>query len=369
MMEHLYAAATYIIYFGSGLTFMMAVEQLASRNRNKINYISAGMLACNSIINLGAGVFAGGMHINHPWATFLFLTSVFLTGPLNLFYYTALMNPGEQIPARIKGHLVPPMIVFVFEVVFQARPAAEKSEILSRLFDPGSMHAIKVAICAGSILVIAYLLYLTRETVSVWKSDRIRTETRIIVGLSVAAVAVVVFFLSGFLSGLKELILVGGLSLAGIHIFIFLAHSRHPEFFQLLKKEIREKKYRTSMLRGMDTAALNAQLTALMEEGLYRDYDLTLNSLAGRLEITPHQLSEFLNEKKRVNFANYINYYRIEEAKKLLVEDQERSIISVCFHVGFNSKSAFNNAFRKLTGVNPKDFRSQSMNKASGSSR
>jgi AraC-like DNA-binding protein len=362
-MEQLHTALTCVIYFGAGLTFMMAVEQLASHDRNRINYISAAMLFSNSVIILGAGLFANDVQYAYPISTALFMTSVYLTGPLNLFYYTALMDPQKEIPPRIKGHLIFPLVALISELLFQIKPDEEKRRILVDVFTPGSFHVIKIGVCIGAALVTGYLAYLTRETVSVWKSSRIRTETRIVVGLSVAAIAAVVFFLTGFLSGLKLLFIVSGLLLTGIHAFIFLAHGRHPEFFQLLKREIREKKYRNSMLRGMDTDALNGQLIALMtDECLYRDYDLSLNALAERLGITPHQLSQFLNERLKMNFSNYVNSFRVVEAKKLLSEDPSRSVISICFHVGFNSKSAFNKAFRKFTGVNPREIRHTSGN-------
>ena len=363
-MGQLYSIITHLVYCGAGLTFMMAIEQLAGRGRNRINYISAGMLACNSIITLGAANFAGGVQLEYPASTTLFVTSVFLTGPLNLFYYKALMEPQKQIPARLKGHMVPPLVVFLFETVFLLQPQDDKLRVMAALFAPAPFYPLKAGICIGACMAIAYLVYLTRETVSVWNNVSARAETRIVVGLSVAAIATVLIFLAGFIADIKELFLVAGVMLTAIHAFIFIAHGRHPEFFQLLKREIREKKYRTSMLKGMDTDALQEQIMALMaDECLYRDYDLSLNTLAERLDLTPHQLSQFLNEKLGMNFSNFINSFRISEASRLLAEDPGRSVISVCFYVGFNSKSAFNNAFRKFTGTNPKELRRNSGNR------
>ncbi len=339
----------------------MAVEQLASRDRNRINYISAAMLFCNAIITFGAGFFANSVQIAYPMTTLLFVTSVYLTGPLNLFYYTALMDPQKLIPAKLAWHLVPPLAAFIGEIVFHLKSDGQKAVLLAGLFSSGSMHPIKPGVIAGAVLAIAYLAYLTRETITVWNSEKIRTETRIVVGLSVAAIATVLLFLAGFIADVKHLYLAAGITLTAIHSFIFIAHSRHPEFFQLLKREIREKKYRTSMLKGMDTDALHAQLMALMtDECLYRDYDLSLTVLAERLDLTQHQLSQFLNEKLGMNFSNFINSFRVAEAQKLISEDPSRSVISICFYVGFNSKSAFNNAFRKFTGTNPKEIRRNS---------
>ena len=93
------------------------------------------------------------------------------------------------------------------------------------------------------------------------------------------------------------------------------------------------------------------------DEKLFCDEDLTLNRMADILSLTPHQVSEFLNNVLETNFNSFINSYRIDEAKQLLMEDSERSILSVAYSVGFNSKSVFYNAFTKVTGTSPTKFR------------
>jgi YesN/AraC family two-component response regulator len=73
--------------------------------------------------------------------------------------------------------------------------------------------------------------------------------------------------------------------------------------------------------------------------------------------ISTHQLSQLINEQSKTDFRNYVNSFRIDEAKTLLILEPERSIISICFHVGFNSKAAFNKAFKKVVGCSPGEFR------------
>jgi AraC-like DNA-binding protein len=75
------------------------------------------------------------------------------------------------------------------------------------------------------------------------------------------------------------------------------------------------------------------------------------------LSITTHQLSEFLNKQMHISFNYYINRYRVEEAIDLLQEQPERSITSICFSVGFNSKSAFYEAFAKFVCISPAKYR------------
>jgi len=102
------------------------------------------------------------------------------------------------------------------------------------------------------------------------------------------------------------------------------------------------------------------KLSYLMEvEKLYREESISLQSLADKLAITPHQLSQLLNEKLNSTFPDYINNYRIEEARELLVDPAwaDRKVISIAFEVGYNTKAAFYNVFKKCTGMAPIEYR------------
>ena len=91
----------------------------------------------------------------------------------------------------------------------------------------------------------------------------------------------------------------------------------------------------------------------------YREPEISLQSLAEKLSITSHQLSQILNEKLNRNFSDFINYYRIEEAKAILLkpESDQQKITTVAFDVGFNTTVAFYNAFKKYTNMTPSQFR------------
>ena len=71
------------------------------------------------------------------------------------------------------------------------------------------------------------------------------------------------------------------------------------------------------------------------------------------------RLSELINRAFNQNFFDFINSYRIEEAKKMLTydSDERRTVLEVLYDSGFNSKSAFNNAFKRNTGITPTEYR------------
>ncbi|MCW7498598.1 helix-turn-helix domain-containing protein, partial [Leptospira levettii] len=82
-------------------------------------------------------------------------------------------------------------------------------------------------------------------------------------------------------------------------------------------------------------------------EHLYTNEELTLQTLASRLDLDSHQLYEILNNNLGIGFRNYINEFRLETAAKLLKENPGMTIISIIYASGFNSKSAFHTLFQK----------------------
>jgi YesN/AraC family two-component response regulator len=63
------------------------------------------------------------------------------------------------------------------------------------------------------------------------------------------------------------------------------------------------------------------------------------------------------NQGRGINFFDYVNGWRITDAKRLLLQDARQSVLGVGFEVGFNAKSTFNAAFRKHAGMTPSDWR------------
>ena len=153
---------------------------------------------------------------------------------------------------------------------------------------------------------------------------------------------------------MKIMILVMNLFL----IFFYYLERRYDSFFDLIRKDIRELKYKKSTIKGINTNAILARIKELMElDHIYRNENISLKDLSCILNITPHQLSEILNKELKMNFKTFINSYRIEEVKKRLIENNNTGIIHIAYQCGFNSKSVFNADFYKNTGMTPTEFR------------
>ncbi len=93
----------------------------------------------------------------------------------------------------------------------------------------------------------------------------------------------------------------------------------------------------------------------------YLDSSLTLEKLGEEVKMGTSSLSKLINENFKGNFSDYINQLRVEEAKKALLnaEFNNYTIVAIGLECGFNSKSTFYNAFGKITGKTPSQFRKQ----------
>jgi len=126
------------------------------------------------------------------------------------------------------------------------------------------------------------------------------------------------------------------------------------------RKRREKKKYSTTVIDRERRDEALAELELLMnEEKLFLDPDLNLRMLSGQLRIHSNYLSRIINEEFGVNFNDYINRHRIEEACRMLrrPENSKKNITEIMYQCGFYSKSTFNTAFKKITGTTPSRYR------------
>ncbi|MCS3795627.1 helix-turn-helix domain-containing protein [Niastella sp. OAS944] len=100
-------------------------------------------------------------------------------------------------------------------------------------------------------------------------------------------------------------------------------------------------------------------IVLMEEEKLYQEAELTLQQVAGKLQVPAYQVSQALNEGMMKSFYEVVNNYRVEDAKRLLLDEKSsnHTILSIGFEAGFNSKTTFNTVFKKFTGLTPTEFR------------
>jgi AraC-like DNA-binding protein len=118
--------------------------------------------------------------------------------------------------------------------------------------------------------------------------------------------------------------------------------------------------YAVTTLSRIDREKAVAEISRLFEqEKIYQDENLSLARLAELTQLSAHQVSELVNTEFEVGFSRLVRQYRVEAAKKMLMDEPRASVLSVGLSVGFSSQSNFYVAFKEITGVVPGQFRKQ----------
>jgi AraC-like DNA-binding protein len=126
------------------------------------------------------------------------------------------------------------------------------------------------------------------------------------------------------------------------------------------EKEAEKIDERKTLLAEKDLEKLKTKLQDLMQnDKIYLEPNLTLNDLSRKLGVNSSVLSYAINNGFGVNFNDFVNEFRIAEVKEKLKTDADSTLLNVAFDCGFNSKATFNRAFKKFTGVSPKEFQSE----------
>ncbi len=135
---------------------------------------------------------------------------------------------------------------------------------------------------------------------------------------------------------------------------------RRDQRLQRQKAKLREAERRLGE-RGKKSGGgdcLSRALLFMRSGRAHLDHELTLKDLAAKIGTNAHSLSRALNAELGMNFSDFVNHFRIEEAMRIMSGDDrdDWDVIDVCFETGFNSLSSFYRVFKMHTGMTPAEF-------------
>ncbi len=203
--------------------------------------------------------------------------------------------------------------------------------------------------CAAWLAVLAHRLRAQRR--------RFRLERGVFVAHALIALLVLLVGLASPWIGLHAFrvtyaILIGAGLFAALYLLL-----RFPDLPARAAEAVATA-YAVSTLTRVDREAALLRLRRVMEEDkAWLDENLSLAALAARVGLTPHQLSELINTQFDHGFARYVRGYRVEAARRMLLDEPTASVLSVGLAVGFTSQSTFYAAFREITGQVPGRYR------------
>lgn len=309
-----------------------------------------------------------GYAMKYKWMNGWVEGFTFLYGPLLFFYINVLEK--NKMPARYRLHLIPFIVYFLTFIPLLASNIGLSSpswkSFLNRSFWNMAMMASYILQIAGvtaySILFYTHLrkdfLLLNKfaSKEELIKHQWLKKITFFYAGFSLSFVSYFILAWTGVLKPEYDYMVSFGMS-AFIYMVGYIGF-RQPEIFnlQIPRKEQRYEK--SSLKQDMMKAHLEKLLAVMENEKPFLNSELKIQNLAMMISVSSHHLSQIINDGLKQNYADFINSYRINEAKRLLLDPEyEEKILSVAFDVGYNNKVTFNAAFKKLTGMAPTQFK------------
>ncbi|MEO1262920.1 MAG: helix-turn-helix domain-containing protein [Bacteroidota bacterium] len=376
MKSHLDILDFFIIN-GTFVGFLLGVVLLFIKGqKNWANRFLGLLVIAFALYTLPAFIDSFGLLGAFPHLIRIHVLSGYLVGPLIYFYVKASTTQQFQYRPIYLLHLVPFLLDAVYHFPFFFQSGAAKlqfySDVRSGDIDvafhlPILLKAFHASIYFGISVyaVFQYKKHLENEASTIDK-DFHRWLLFFSSVLLVPLLSTLLFLFSGFEISSHYLIVFGfflflvAVLIAALikpRIFHVFPHPMPQESSVVQKEEI---KYKTSNLQEPQKEKLAKKLLSLFaEEKPYLEAELTLSELAGRLSISPNHLSQIINEKIGQKFLDFVNQYRVEEAKRLLADEKmsHLTILSIAYDAGFNSKTAFYSAFKKQTGSSPSKYR------------
>jgi AraC-like DNA-binding protein len=156
----------------------------------------------------------------------------------------------------------------------------------------------------------------------------------------------ILIFINGlYYKGVRQPEVFSGISSMDVHSF------NKPKYHYSDLSEESADQYLMHLLEYMDKAKP------------FLKAELTLDMIATETGIPTRAISQIINEKLRKNFFDFVNGYRVERAKELLVSNENLRVSEIMYDCGFDSKSTFNQVFKKFASQTPSEYRKTSKSK------
>jgi len=322
---------------------------------------------------------------------FLFLWSTFWVEEIMGLTYIDSLNSIPLISLRFSQFLTP--IVFYFSIVYYTNPEFKfkqmdfKYVILPIIFLFGlivqqtNKEDVLILIILNALMIVQALYFTLfsyikikhhKKRVQLFSSNTSEIDLDWLENIIVALVVLSIFIgLYNMLFRSTNLNIFA--NLVSVVIIFFVAYNalKQKEIFllnenqrNLIIETVQEVNIeKQKVIPDNDLEKLKLELSQLMDHKQpFLDAELSLKRLAELINITPHQLSYVINEGFNENFFLFVNRYRVEKVKELLLDNEKNhlSIMGIAFESGFNSKTSFNTTFKKISSQTPSEFKKSS---------
>ena len=369
-----------IILFGAAQGLFLAVYLFTKPQNRDANKWLALLLTVISLHLIEYAADIAGVTLQYPIFIAITYPLLFCVGPFYYIYCRYLLDKNYRTNFKSALHFLPSLIVLLLMLPFYSMANETKINFITGLSTNGVMKIPTgqlVFMGAHVIQTVAYIFAAYKfigkkeEELKTFSSDvfvfkKLRWLNAFSLYFSIYfllyfILVVLLTFINSFQIQIDYILLL--ITSLSIYAIGYSAIS-NPEIFKAIPEfelqSFEDKETPVSESRNSNQfPELKEKLLQYMDSNKpYLKSDLKISELADSLTVPYYQLSQLINDEFLVNFYDFINKYRVEEAKKLLIEDRNNyKILAIAYEVGFNSKATFNRVFKKFTGLTPSEFK------------
>src|SRR6056297_491754 len=315
-------------------------------------------------------IYPGLAGLHHPLPLF--------HGPFLYLYVLFSLRTDQRFSSIHYFHFLPPFAFYVYMIPFFFFYSAEEKALINSgqiddysVFITFSLIAFLISgvgYAAASYRLLSRYKDVARENFAYRHSIDLVWLKNFIIGMGLIFGAAILLAVLQEWIGLRFgfntdiifysliILFIFYLGYSGImHQGIFSSNSEHVQ----LVESKNSGEYRNSGLKEEDALLYHGRLKELMEiKKPHLEPKLSLVALAEYLDISPNYLSQIINQYEGKNFYDFVNQYRVEEFKERAKnpENSKFSLLAIAYDSGFNSKSSFNEVFKKNVGKTPSQY-------------
>ncbi len=306
--------------------------------------------------------------INHtPYVVAILAGCLLLEGPVLFFYLRSLSKKIEVLRWRHLIHLVPAILAVAIIITFNLNSVD---------WQPATPVGGAEKFARSLIWAMVKLLPFIYVIASVWAEYKLREDLKqVYSSISITELKLADVVLLGFcvhwlwsllayaLEGFVNPTISDQLGILDNYLTVALVNGLFV--FGLINTRQLLNPVVIAPVKPVPEAKLAAKIGAIEkgihEKKLYLESNINLERFSEQIGLRPRDISAVLKLHYQSNFFEFINGFRVEEAKRLLAspEYKDETILEVIFKSGFNSPSAFHRFFKRMVGVTPTEYRKQ----------
>ena len=383
-----------LIFVSNGLLYSFLILKKALVLQSQANkWLSLFVFLCSLYIMPWMLGFSG-WYDQQPYRDFMFympFQHLFFIGPVLFFYVQSLLNPNFKLTRSTSLHLLPGILYLLYSlIIFVVDKIILKkyyfyADGTDKDFDPWYQYLGFASMVFYLLLSLKYyqkFILLMQNIVSYADNFLFKWVKTFLIAFLSMQMLQVIFFIIGFFVNIDGYVGSWWYFFCFAIIMLYIAISGYNnnldtyipfEFdsFQNQKVlllsstspevavEFNLETTTETTFNNEDILVWKSKVTTLFElENAAQNPELTLNDLAKNLKTNVSVVSKVINQGFEMNFNDFVNKYRIDQVKLAFQngEHKKTTLLGIAFDCGFNSKATFNRAFKKNTGLSPKDY-------------